>query len=307
MAEKVHFLKKISGWHYVYIILILVLTLIGLFSYQFCTCESLVSLISFASTISSIILSVLAILITVLSGESMNSLRDSLLNLVSIPGEVKTAIGSTINKMEETTSSLEKATMTNDESITKLSKAIDVKIEEIEKHIIEQLNLQQQNTLKAINENSLRNNDNKKIDVEQMPKDILGNFLESTSNASLALLYIIDEYCKKVKGLNVPEPTVKLKDLSYEINAHKEDDGFSMYLLACLVLLNSFGLIEYEMENEQVYEMKFYAINDGIANGISGQFKKRNLLPPNEGLDQYINSLFNVNNNKEDGTEVSKA
>lgn len=79
MAEKVHFLKKISGWHYVYIILILVLTLIGLFSYQFCTCESLVSLISFASTISSIILSVLAILITVLSGESMNSLRDSLL------------------------------------------------------------------------------------------------------------------------------------------------------------------------------------------------------------------------------------
>ena len=64
---------------------------------------------------------------------------------------------------------------------------------------------------------------------------------------------------------------------------------------------------EYEMENEQVYEMKFYAINDGIVNGISGQFKKRNLLPPNEGLDQYINSLFNVNNNKEDGTEVSKA
>ena len=110
-----------------------------------------------------------------------------------------------------------------------------------------------------------------------------------------------------MKGLNVPEPTVKLKDLSYEINAHKEDDGFSMYLLACLVLLNSFGLIEYEMENEQVYEMKFYAINDSIVNGISGQFKKRNLLPPNEGLDQYINSLFNVNNNKEDGTEVSKA
>ena len=40
MAEKVHFLKKISGWHYVYIILILVLTLIGLFSYQFCRVTS---------------------------------------------------------------------------------------------------------------------------------------------------------------------------------------------------------------------------------------------------------------------------
>lgn len=306
MEEKVHFLKKISGWHYVYIILILVLTLIGLFSYQFSTCDSLVSLISFASTISSIILSVLAILITVLSGESMNSLRDSILNLVSIPGEVKTAVNSTIDKMEETTSSLEKATKTNDESIIKLSKAIDVKIDEIEKHIIEQLNLQQQNTLKAINESSLRNNDNKKVDTEQMAQDILDNFLESTSNASLALLYVINEYCKKVKELHVSEPIVKLKDLAYEINAHKEDDSFSMYLLACLVLLNSFGLIEYEMDNDQVYEMKFYAINEGMVNGISEQFKKRNLVPPNEGLDQYINSLFNINNNKEDGTEASE-
>lgn len=307
MAEKVHFLKKISGWHYVYIILILVLTLIGLFSYQFGTCDSIVSLISFASTISSIILSVLAILITVLSGESMNSLRDSLLNLVYIPNEVKTAVGATISKMEETTSSLEKATKTNDESITKLSKAIDVKIEEIEKHIIEQLNLQQQNTLKAINESSLRNNDNKKVDTEQMPKDILDNFLEATSNASLALLYVINEYCKKVAALNVPEPIVKLKDLTYEINAHKEDESFSMYLLACLVLLNSFGLIGYEMDNEQVYEMKFYAINEDLANGISKQFGKRNLVPPNEGLDQYINALFNVNSNKDDGTEVGEA
>lgn len=307
MAEKVHFLKKISGWHYVYIILILVLTLIGLFSYQFSNCASIVSLISFASTISSIILSVLAILITVLSGESMNSLRDSLLNLVSIPGEVNAAVSSTIDKMEETTSSLEKATKINDESITKLSKAIDVKIEEIEKHIIEQLNLQQQNTLKAINESSLRNNDNKKVGTEQMSKDILDNFLESTSNASLALLYVINEYRKKVKKLHTPEPIVKLKDLAYEINVHKEDDSFSMYLLACLVLLNSFGLIEYEMDNEQVYEMKFYAINDVLAKGILEQFKKRNLVPPNEGLDQYINNLFNVNSNKEDGSEVGEA
>ena len=236
----------------------------------------------------------------------MNSLRDSLINLVSIPGDVKNAVGSTINKMEETTSSLEKATRTNDESISKLSKAIDMKIDEIEKHIIEQLNLQQQNTLKAINENSLRNNDNKKVGTEKMPKDILDSFLESTSNASLALLYIIDEYCKKVTALHFTQPIVKLKDLAYEINAHKEDDSFSMYLLACLVILNSFDLIEYDIDNEQLYEMKFYAINEDLANGISKQFKKRNLVPPNEGLDLYINTLFNVNSNKEDGTEVSE-
>ena len=42
--EKIHFLKKISGWHYVYIILILVLTLIGVFSYKYSNYESLVFL-----------------------------------------------------------------------------------------------------------------------------------------------------------------------------------------------------------------------------------------------------------------------
>ena len=33
MDTKIHFLKRISGWHYVYVILILILTIVGIVAY----------------------------------------------------------------------------------------------------------------------------------------------------------------------------------------------------------------------------------------------------------------------------------
>ena len=85
MDTKIHFLKRISGWHYVYVILILILTIVGIVAYFYSDKKDFVSLVSFAATISSIILSVLAIIFTVVSGESTNRLRDGMYDLRRIP------------------------------------------------------------------------------------------------------------------------------------------------------------------------------------------------------------------------------
>ena len=65
---------KNNNLHYRYVILILVLALISIFSYYFYGNEDLVKTISFAGTLASIILSVLAIFITVLSNDSLSSM-----------------------------------------------------------------------------------------------------------------------------------------------------------------------------------------------------------------------------------------
>lgn len=121
--------------------------------------QNIMDHISFASTLSSLILSVLAIFMTVLSGESMNKLRDSFIGLGSIPKDVRNAVEETIQKMQQSTAALNTATEANNKNIEKLNDVMSVKISEIEHHILDQLKVHQQTTLKAINESVIGRKD----------------------------------------------------------------------------------------------------------------------------------------------------
>lgn len=303
--EKLHFLKKISGWHYVYVIIILLLVIVGLVSYNYSECDSLVSLISFAATISSIILSVLAIFMSLLSSESMNQLRDCLLGLTSIPSEVKVAISSTIDDMKKSSEELNRATEASNNNIEKFNQAVENKISELESHVIKRLDLHQKTTLKAITEANLTNKDGGSISKDNLSDEIIERFVSTTSNSSLAFLYIIGRYCEKAK-ITKEQHIINLDDVVFVINGGKTDNSLSMYLFACLVLLSSFGLLDYEIQPNQFSEVTLNSINETLFEKIPKEFDRREMASPAEGLDQYVDSLFNEKIEEDnDGSEAN--
>lgn len=269
---------------------------------------SIMNYISFASTLASLILSVLAIFMTVLSGESMNKLRDGMIGLGDVPTKVETALKSTIDGMQQSTDELNLATKESNENMKALNEFIDIKIKEIENHILNKLELHQKTTLKAINDSILDKKDNPSKDAHKLSDSIIQNFLAGTSNASISLFYMIDLYCKKVKGSEGKQPVANLIDLSTAINGGKKDERFGMYLFACLVLGSSFGLLDYETTEDLASEVKFNSIDSTLASYLPQQMEVRGINVVLEGLKQYIDSLFNDETQEEhnDGSENNK-
>lgn len=300
--------KSIHMWYICGIATFVIVELITFIIMSNADAQNIMNNISFASTLSSLILSVLAIFMTVLSGESMNKLRDSLVGLGSIPKDVKQAVEETIDKMQKSTADLNEASETNNKNIEKLNEAIDSKIAEIEHHLSDQLKLHQQNTLKAINESLVGRKEGILNESNNISEPMIDNFLSSTSNASISLLYMIVRYCEKVEENKIKPPVVNLKDLALVINAGKKEDSFGMYLFACLVILSSFGLLDYNTGKDSFTEVTFSSINTSIKSKISNQLSERNIISVLEGLDQYIDSLFSNSNQQEedknDGTEI---
>lgn len=271
--------------------------------------QNIMNNISFASTLSSLILSVLAIFMTVLSGESMNNLRDSLIGLGSIPKDVSQAVEETIGKMQQSTADLNTATEASNKNLENLSDVMSAKISEIEHHILDQLNQHQQTTLKAIDEKVIGRKEGLQSNTANISDTAVENFLSFTSNASIALLHMIGRYCENVKKYTVPPPIVNLKDWAFVINTGKREDSFGMYLFACLVILSSFGLLDYETGKDQVEEVTFSSIHSSLMSKIPEQFTKRGIDKVSDALDQYIDSLFlngekQQEEDKNDGTEV---
>ena len=301
--------KNIHVWYICGIATFVIVELVTFIVVANADAQNIMNNISFASTLSSLILLVLAIFMTVLSGESMNKLRDSLVSLGSIPNDVKEAVEETIDKMQRSTADLNAATETNNRNLEKLNAAIDIKIAEIEHHLSDQLKQHQQTTLKAINESFV----GKKEGVQNEPNNIsdtmIDNFLSSTSNASISLLYMISRYCNNVEKYKVDSPVVNLKDLALAINAGKGEDSFGMYLFACLVILSSFGLLDYNAAKDSFAEVTFSSINDSVNTKLPNHLTERDLTSALGGLNQYIDSLFNQGNNLEDenndGTEIN--
>ena len=89
--------KSIHMWYICGIATFVIVELITFIIMSNADAQNIMNNISFASTLSSLILSVLAIFMTVLSGESMNKLRDCLVGLGSIPKDVKLAVEKTID------------------------------------------------------------------------------------------------------------------------------------------------------------------------------------------------------------------
>lgn len=249
-------------------------------------------------------MSVLAIFMTVLSSESMNKLRDNLIGLASIPSDVNTAVSSTISVMKKSSEDLNRATEASNENIEKFRQAVDAKMVELESHLSKRLDMHQASTLKAINEANLTNMQGNVLGKETMSDEMIERFISTTSNSSLAFMYIVGRYCENSNKSKV-SPIVNLDDVVGIINGGKKDNSLTMYLFACLVLLSSFGLLEYEMQANQYTEVTLLPINEVLIKKIPKEFENRDLPSPAEGLAQYVDSLFN--NNEEDNNDGSEA
>lgn len=309
MENKVHFLKRISGWHYVYVILILILTIVGIVAYFYSDKKDFVSLVSFAATISSIILSVLAIIFTVVSGESTNRLRDGMLDLRMIPQEVKMAIESTIHSLQQSTKEMNNSTAENKKATEDLTKELDGKIQQLEIHLQQKLN-EHSSQLAVINELVSKNsptssgsnthNDN--------PSNVasIEDFVSVTSFYSLLLLKAIDKYCKN-KNEFKKEPVVQISILSQKINKGIADYGIDMYIIACIVLLDAMRYIRYQPIGESLTHVQFVSINQEVINKVDEELKKRDsTYDNNNDAIHYIDSLFNNSNYTEDGSGIKE-
>lgn len=124
--------KSIHLWYICGIAVFIVIELVSCIIIGNVEAVNIMNYISFAATLASLILSVLAIFMTVLSGESMNKLRDSMVGLGEVPSKVESALKSTINGMQQSTQELNLATKQNNENINQLNEFINKKIQEIE-------------------------------------------------------------------------------------------------------------------------------------------------------------------------------
>ena len=309
MDTKIHFLKRISGWHYVYVILILILTIVGIVAYYYSDKQDFVSLVSFAATISSIILSVLAIIFTVVSGESTNRLRDGMYDLRRIPEEVSEAINSTIRSLQQTTQEMRTSTAENKAATENLTKELGVKIQQVEVHLQQKLT-EHSSQLAMINELVSKNKPSPNSGNSQNGSSTnvasFDDFVSVTSYYSLFLLKVIDRYCKN-KQTSQQEPVVQISILSQKINKGVADYGIDMYIIACIVLLDAMRYIRYSPVSESLTLVKFISVNEDLINKVDEELKKRDsTYDDNNGAIQYIDSLFNNANNAEDGSSIKE-
>ena len=309
MDTKIHFLKRISGWHYVYVILILILTIVGIVAYYYSDKKDFVSLVSFAATISSIILSVLAIIFTVVSGESTNRLRDGMYDLRRIPEEVSEAINSTIRSLQQTTQEIRTSTAENKAATENLTKELGVKIQQVEVHLQQKLT-EHSSQLAIINELVSKNKPSTNSGNSQNGSSTNGasfdDFVSVTSYYSLFLLKVIDRYCKNNQA-SQQEPVVQISILSQKINKGVADYGIDMYIIACIVLLDAMRYIRYSTITESLTHVKFISINDELIQKVDEELKKRgSTYDDNNDAIQYIDSLFNNANNAEDGSSIKE-
>lgn len=81
-----------------------------------------------------------------------------------------------------------------------------------------------------------------------------------------------------------------------------------MYLFACLVILSSFGLLEYETIEEQSSDVKFNSIDPMVVSNLLTQMESRGINVAVEDLNQYIDSIFsdNTKDSNGDGSEIDK-
>lgn len=200
-------MKPINSLHYIYWIIILILTNIALFSYYYSGDDNLTSMIAFAATIASIILSVLAIFMSLLSNNSvggmLHKVRDMHDAVILIPG----TLNESISNLKETTSDLK---ILN----TDVNKSLDTlghKLQELEDHLTEN-----DKKIQEIVDNITSTNSRGLVEIEAPSESLVIQYLNVMSLNGQILLYafclykeeqksgvfMIDEFAKRLQGVN---------------------------------------------------------------------------------------------------------
>lgn len=298
---------QICYLHYLYVIFILLAALIGVISYYHCSekDKSLHEFISFAATLSSIILSVLAIFITVMSGESTNKLRDGIMGLLKIPEDLSNKVDKSVLDLNNATKNLNDAAKVNEQVFLNNSKEFQNAVENIKQQIGKNFSDFGQKLDNIASDNltgktmSLKDAvDEPKDTKEEISESQVEQFLSKTSSLSIAFIYLIDQYLQK----NIEQP-ISLTEVASKYGYEKEQ-GINAYLIACVVLLNSFDLIQYKQYNKDDLDLiVFYSMSESLKNHYKDYYDKYKDVSHQEDIDNYLNSLTKVHSEKDSDSE----
>lgn len=305
--DKRNWFAKLHHLHYLYLIIILLLSLIGYLAY----CHSggtendkqLLTFLSFAATISSIILSVLAIIITVQSSGATERLRDSVMQMSSLPNEIAKRFDTSSSQMNDATRELmasakenkdvsEKSIAVIKETITKFSEELaerykghDLKIDHVSQIVEEAL----KQAGGGLGPDVIKAGELSKIQVS--------SFLERTSKVTINLLYFIDKYLQ----MHLSKP-VSLTTLAGVFGYGDASGWMAKYFFASIIQMNSFKLVEYSNDPGDIDLLRFFSVNDFVSKELpkhlSGQEKVMELI------DGFVKSL--ADSNDEEGNKEEK-
>lgn len=176
---------KVERTVWIFVTIILVILMIELLAYFTCSKKDFVYLVSFAATITSIILSVLAIFITVVSGQSTDRLKDSMIALSTIPQQIKDSISQNKEDIQKTTEELKQSTTKNLDSQNENQKQIQAVFKHVEEHFSKEFKTYGETlarTQEAIQNFIGENKGHQKEVVDGILSDeIINNFVQTTS------------------------------------------------------------------------------------------------------------------------------
>lgn len=298
---------QICYLHYLYVIFILLVALIGVISYYHCSekDKSLHEFISFAATLSSIILSVLAIFITVMSSESTNKLRDGIMGLLKIPEDLSNKVDQSVSDLNNATKNLNDAAKANEQVFWDNSRELKNAVENINQQIGKNFSDFGQK-LDNIAGNNLTGKAMSLKDAVDEPKDgkeeisdaQIEQFLSKTSSLSIAFIYLIDQYLQK----NIEQP-ISFTEVASRYGFQKEL-GINTYLIACVVFLNSFDLIQYKQYKKDDLDLVvFNSMSESLRNRYKVYYDRNKKDSRQEEIENYLNSLAMVHQDNDSDSE----
>ena len=286
---------RLHHLHYIYVILILIMTIVSFIAYYHCDKQDLVAQVGFAASISSIILSVLAIIVTVVSNGSMDKLAHGMYELRNVPSEVKKSTDEAIQKITDTTDSLDQASKENKQGITDMQTKFESLFHELEQHVADKLQesaTNVENIKKIVTDmqtntqslaKSMKSSDDKDKDSDVLDDVFVNNLMDYNSLAGFDLFYTIDKYLEK--GVTSPFDLTKMDDFY-------GNNSYSHYFYGYLVLLYALKLCYYNQPSKDKLEFVFIDFNPKIRNKFKEYMGKKNVdHSVLAKIDNYLDSL----------------
>lgn len=263
--------------HYRYVIFILVLALVSIFSYYFCGNDELVKTISFAGTLASIILSVLAIFITVLSNDSLSSMIHKMHDLYEAIKDIPSSIDSSITSLTSSTRQLRD----NMNALNAVLPELKAEMSKVDEHLREN-----NEAIKALSsqqgsktENSINKNESIKID------DFFKYYLQGCSFVGLCLIYLLYVTAERRKNVSLAEYCQKI-----DVNSSLQYD-FGYYI-AC----RATGLFLCDLSSDEKFVISNVTFTNKISKGdIVNALRQSSSMLDREifNADEYITKIDN--------------
>ena len=205
--------------------------------------------VSFAATLASLILSVLAIFITVISNDSLVRVKDS---LNDVPREVSESVEKSLSKLMDLSNTLETSATKNKEDQEATVKQISELLDQLEKHIEKRFRDHDQkfdDLSKRVDQSVMTSKSMREEIKKTQPKDeLIKYFVANTSFFAHEMIYVSNAYFvqKATKPMSI--------NCFLEVLGYKDDKELGMYMFCVVMMLSSFGLMEYTQPSDDDFD-----------------------------------------------------